>query len=99
MEQRCGRAHRATENTESKNKSTLASKELLQKAIDERDRFLENNPKLKSYQEEIDQLLDNSGNQRGRMAVLGMLMQGKLMELQKELCTLSGILISNPPSE
>lgn len=99
MEQRCGRTHCVTKNTESKDKTTIAGKDLLQRAIDQRDRYLENNPRLKPYQEEIDRLLDNSGSQQSRMAVLGMLMQGKLMELQKELCTLTGILISNPSSK
>jgi hypothetical protein len=47
---------------------------------------------LRSYQAEIDRLLDGSGNNQGRMAVLGTLMQGKLLEMQKELNKLANIL-------
>lgn len=66
--------------------------ERLQKALTNRDRFLEAHPHLLPLQEEIDRLLDGSGNHRGRIAVLGTLMQGKLLELQKELNKLSNVL-------
>ena len=54
-----------------------------------------NTPDYDHTRRKIDRLLDNSGNNQGRMAVLGMLMQGKLLELQKELCSLTEVLIKN----
>lgn len=96
MEERCGRR---TQGVEKGNDLSIERQAtingLLQKALKDREQFLEQNPRLRSYQAEIDRLLDNSGNNQGRMAVLGMLMQGKLLELQKELCSLSEILIDN----
>lgn len=64
----------------------------LREAITARDRFLEGHPHLRPYQAEIDRLLDGSGSNQGRMAVLGTLMQGKLLEMQKELSKLANIL-------
>lgn len=37
---------------------------------------------MRAYQAEIDGVLDKSGNVHSRMAVIGMLMQGKLLEMQ-----------------
>jgi hypothetical protein len=54
-------------------------------AIAARDKFLEKYPHLKEYQDEIDQLLDKAGDKQGRMAVLGMLMQERLLALNTEL--------------
>ncbi len=99
MEQRCSRIQTIAKENESANEADTVNNELLQRAMEERDRFLDNNPTLKSYQKEIDRLLDNSGNQQGRMAVLGTMMQAKLMELQKELCSLNAALISKTSSE
>jgi hypothetical protein len=73
-------------------KRPLSGEERLRKAISARDRFIEGHPHLQPYQEEIDRLLDGSGSSQGRMAVLGTLMQGKLLEMQKELTTLAKIL-------
>ena len=64
----------------------------LQKALAEREWFLERQPHLRAYQAEIDRVLDKSGDHNGRLAVLGTLMQGKLLEMQKELCRLTEIL-------
>lgn len=58
---------------------------ILEEALAERARFLERRPHMKAYQKEIDNLLDKSGNHQGRLAVLGALMQGKLLEIQREL--------------
>ena len=66
--------------------------ERLQKALAERERFLEHHPHLRTYQAEIDRVLDKSGDHMGRLAVLGTLMQGKLLEMQKELYRLTEIL-------
>lgn len=68
------------------------SNSCLQDALEERDRFLERHLHLRSYQMEIDRILDKSGDCRGRMEVLGTLIQGKLFEMQKELYTLTRIL-------
>ena len=73
-------------------KRPLSSNERLRQAISARDRFLENHPHLQAYQVEIDRLLDGSGSSQGRMAVLGTMMQGKLLEMQKELNKLASIL-------
>ena len=73
--------------------------ECLQKALAERERLLERQPHLRAYQAEIDRVLDKSGNPRGRMAVLGTLLQGKLLEMQRELCKLTRILQQNANSQ
>jgi hypothetical protein len=100
MEERCGRRIQyVTKESEPSAKKYMTGNEQLQKALDERERFLEQNPRLRPYQAEIDRLLDSSGNIQGRMAVLGTLMQGKLLELQKQLCSLSGILIQSTTPE
>ena len=64
----------------------------LQKALAEREWFLAQHPHLRTYQAEIDRILDKSGNGEGRLAVLGTLMQAKLLEMQKELYRLTEIL-------
>lgn len=65
--------------------------EVLRKALARRERFLERHPHLRAYQAEIDRVLDQSGNCQGRMAVLGTMMQGKLLEMQTELDELTHI--------
>ena len=72
--------------------------ESLQKALAERERFLNRQPHLRAYQAEIDRILDKSGNPEGRMAVLGMLLQGKLLDMQRELYKLTKILQQNANS-
>lgn len=67
--------------------------ESLQKALAAREWFLECHPHLQTYQAEIDRVLDKSGNCKGRLAVLGTLIQGKLLEMQKELYRLNEILL------
>jgi len=66
--------------------------ERLQNALAERERFLKERPHMRTYQREIDDLLDKSGNHQGRLAVLGTLMHGKLIDIQRELYTLSKII-------
>jgi len=68
------------------------SSDILAVALRNRDAFLEAHPHLKSFQEEIDTLLDKAGGKENRMAVLGMLMEGKLMELGRHLDDLKRIL-------
>ncbi|WP_372678923.1 hypothetical protein [Desulfosarcina sp.] len=64
----------------------------LRKALAKRERFLNRRPHLRAYQAEIDRILDNSGPPEGRMAVLGMLLQGKLLDMQSEFYKLSKLL-------
>ncbi|MEE4112668.1 MAG: hypothetical protein V2I40_07620 [Desulfobacteraceae bacterium] len=71
---------------------SATANERLQKALAERERFLDDHPHLRAYQAEIDRVLDNSGDAEGRIAVLGMLLQGKLVDMQSELYKLSKIL-------
>jgi len=71
---------------------TITDEERLLNALAQRDRFLERNPHLRPFQAEIDRLLDKSGNNEGRMAVLGTLMQAKLLKLQRELNKITNIL-------
>jgi len=78
---------------------TTTANERLQKALAERERFLDRQPHLRAYQAQIDRVLDNSGNPEGRMAVLGMLLQGKLLDMQKELYKLTKILQQNSNSQ
>ena len=68
-------------------------------ALAERDLFLENYPKYKAFQNEINKILDKAGNPENRMAVLAVLMEAKLLELQKELRHLNTILISMADQE
>ena len=61
----------------------------LQEALEKREHYLASHPHLRVYQTEIDEVLDKSGNCYGRMAVLGTLMQGKLLEIRRELTKLA----------
>ena len=71
---------------------TISSNEKLQMALAERERFLKHRPHMRAYQAQIDSILDKSGNHQSRLAVLGTLMQGKLLEMQKELHKLNKII-------
>lgn len=64
----------------------------LQEALAKRERYLAGHPHLRAYQAEIDKVLNKSGNVQGRLAVIGMLMQGKLMEMQCEFKKLTRLL-------
>ena len=59
-----------------------AANQRLQEALANRERYLERHPHMRAYQAEIDGVMDKSGNVHSRMAVIGMLMQGKLLEMQ-----------------
>ena len=65
----------------------------LARALSERARFLQNNPGLKPFQVEIDTILEKAGTPQNRMAVLAMLMEGKLIELNQELKSLNALLM------
>lgn len=64
----------------------------LQQALKDREQFLMRHPHMRTYQVEIDKLLDKSGSHQGRLAVIGTLMQAKLFDMQKELWKLNEIL-------
>lgn len=58
--------------------------EKLDRAIRERDLFLEKNPHMEKYQREIDRHMRGAGSSENRMAILAMMMNAKLMELQEQ---------------
>jgi len=62
--------------------------DILQEALAQRERYLQRHPRLRAYQAEIDRILDKSGDVDGRLAVLGTLIQGKLLEMQREMAKL-----------
>ena len=66
--------------------------EMGKEARKERDRLLEEYPDLREYQKEIDRCLDNAGDAENRMAVLAVMIEAKLKELQDELSHLSVVL-------
>ena len=65
--------------------------ELGKTARKERDALLERRPELREFQKEIDRRLENAGNLENRMAVLGLMIEANLNELQKHLLRLSDI--------
>jgi dsDNA-specific endonuclease/ATPase MutS2 len=78
-----------------KKSSMLSTRELIEmgkEARKVRDRLLKENPGLKEYQKEIDRCLDNAGSAENRMAVLAVMIEAKLKELQDELSHLSFVL-------
>jgi hypothetical protein len=84
-----------------KKSSMLSTRKLIEmgeEARKERNRLLKEYPDLREYQKEIDQCLDNAGSAENRMAVLAVMIEAKLKELQDELSHLSFVLreIHNP---
>lgn len=82
------------ERKKSESKSEKTSNELLKELLKKRDQYLKENPHLIPFQEEIDRLMDNAGSRENRMAVLGIMLEGKLRELQKELTSLGDMFSS-----
>ena len=68
----------------------------LTEALEQRDRFLDKHPQYRSFQREIDGILDKDGSPENRMAVLALLIEGKLIELHGQLKQLNRILLSVP---
>jgi hypothetical protein len=62
-------------------------------ALAERELFLESHPRHKGFQDQIDRMMDQSGNAQARMTVLAILMEAKLIELHSQLKRLNKILI------
>jgi bacterioferritin (cytochrome b1) len=77
-----------------KRPGTWEPEQVLADALAERALFLENHPQYKSFQNEINKMLEKAGGPENRMTVLAVLMEAKLLELQKELRRLNATLIS-----
>ena len=78
-----------------KKSTMLSTRELIkmgEEARKERNRLLKEYPDLREYQKEIDRYLDNAGSAENRMAVLAVMIEAKLKELQDELSHLSFVL-------
>lgn len=60
-------------------------------ALKEREILLEKYPHLREFQEKIDKMMIGAGSFENRMAVLGLLMEANLKELQNHLMHLSCI--------
>ena len=60
-------------------------RELGETASKERDVLLKERPELRAFQEEIDRRLKCAGSFESRMAVLGIMMEANLKELQKQM--------------
>jgi hypothetical protein len=70
----------------------LSKEELIEmgkEARKERDILLREHPELIEFQREIDRCLENAGDSENRMAVLAVMIEAKLKELQDELLHLS----------
>ena len=68
----------------------------LEEALKQRTLFLDRNPRYRGFQREIDGMLDKAGSAENRMAVLALLIEGKLIELHSRLKQLNRILLSIP---
>ena len=68
----------------------------LEAALEQRARFLDKHPQYIGFQNEIDAMLDKAGSAENRMAVLAVLIEGKLIELHGRLKQLNRILLSIP---
>jgi NAD-dependent SIR2 family protein deacetylase len=68
------------------------SETALQRALDERARFLEKYPQYRSFQQEIDRMLEKAGSVENRLSVIALLIEAKLVELHSQLKTLNHIL-------
>ncbi len=65
-------------------------------ALEQRARFLDKHPQYRSFQHEIDGMLDKAGNAENRIAVLALLIEAKLIELHSRFKQLNRILLSVP---
>ena len=55
----------------------------------EREALLKKRPELEKFQDKIDGLMKGAGSFENRMAVLGVMLESNLKELQKQLTVLS----------
>ena len=87
-------AHKLKFNTARKaSPSNWNHEKALADALAERSRFLEQYPQYTEFQSEIDKMLDKAGSSDNRMAVLAMLIEGKLIEMSREFNKISAILL------
>lgn len=68
----------------------------LEQALEQRALFLDKHPQYRSFQREIDGMLEKAGSAENRMAVLALLIEAKLIELHGQLTHLNRILLSAP---
>lgn len=68
----------------------------LKAALKERERLLENNPRLIGLQKEIDKRMANAGNFENRMAILMIMLEAKLNELRDQMIVLQSKLKPQP---
>ncbi|RJQ62190.1 MAG: hypothetical protein C4530_05290 [Desulfobacteraceae bacterium] len=74
--------------------SVMSDQELAaigENALKEREALLRKHPQLESFQKEIERMLFGAGSVENRMTVLALMMESKLIELQKHLMQLSNI--------
>ncbi len=76
-----------------KSSSSWNPEQVLAEALAEKARFLEDHPEFRTYQAEIDAMLEKAGSPENRMAVLAVLMEGKLIELGQQFRQLNSILL------
>ncbi len=67
--------------------SALELAQMGENARKEREYLLKKRPHLIKFQEEIGRRLQNAGGPENRMAVLGIMMEGKLADLREQLLT------------
>ena len=88
-------AHQLTMHVRADNlKQAWNPSEALAEAMAERAQFLNKHPQYRSFQREIDRLLEKAGHSENRMTVLAVLMEAKLVELHTQLKKLNAILVS-----
>lgn len=63
----------------------MSHQEILEEAIRARDRFLEEQPHLRPYQDEIDRILGKTAGFENRMSVLALMIEAKLYELKDSI--------------
>lgn len=83
--------------TQSEKQSETKLMEMGKAAQDALDRLIEQHPELKDTQEEIQDRLANAGTPDNRLAVLGIMIESKLQELQEQLSHL--MVQKNQPPE
>lgn len=71
---------------------TLSCEKILQKAIADKERFLVEHPRQIPYQRKIDRILSKAGTSENRLAVLAVMLECKLNELNRQCRDLAGIL-------
>ena len=57
----------------------------------ERRRLLDEHPELRPFQEEIDRCLAGAGSQANRLAVMAVMLEAKLKELQEQVLRLDAV--------